>query len=102
MINGSAILNCPVSAVTIKVAIDATESDHQRLRAGRVTVVGLAAICQWRYLDNLPGNRSLASSQFLSGNFEHVKVEPLNGLLLIDLRPNHAAANCNFILSNCI
>ena len=28
----TAMLNCPVSAVTINVAMDATESDHQRLR----------------------------------------------------------------------
>jgi hypothetical protein len=32
MINGSAILSCPVSTVTINVARDATDSDHQRLR----------------------------------------------------------------------
>ena len=31
MINGSAMLSCPVSTVTIHVARDATDRDHQRL-----------------------------------------------------------------------
>src|SRR6185503_2339614 len=34
MINGRAIFSWPVSSVTINVAIDATDSDHQRLRPG--------------------------------------------------------------------
>jgi hypothetical protein len=34
MIAGSAILNCPVSMVTINVAKEATDRDHQRLRTG--------------------------------------------------------------------
>jgi hypothetical protein len=33
MINGSAIFSCPVSTVTINVAKEATDKDHQRLRA---------------------------------------------------------------------
>jgi hypothetical protein len=32
MIKGMAMLSCPESAVTIKVASDATARDHQRLR----------------------------------------------------------------------
>ena len=36
MITGKATLSCPVSAVTIKVAIEATESDHQREGAGAI------------------------------------------------------------------
>jgi hypothetical protein len=34
MINGNAMLNCPVSMVTISVASEATDKDHQRLRPG--------------------------------------------------------------------
>jgi hypothetical protein len=34
MINGKAMLNCPVSAVTISVASEATARDHQRWRTG--------------------------------------------------------------------
>jgi hypothetical protein len=34
MIKGMAMLSCPESAVTIKVARDATERDHQRLWGG--------------------------------------------------------------------
>ena len=33
-INGIAMLSCPVSAVTIKVAIDATDNVHRRLCKG--------------------------------------------------------------------
>jgi hypothetical protein len=38
MINGKAMLNCPVSTVTINVARDATARDHQRLRTGNEKV----------------------------------------------------------------
>jgi hypothetical protein len=34
MIKGNAILSCPESAVTIRVASEATASDHQRFRGG--------------------------------------------------------------------
>jgi hypothetical protein len=33
MINGNAMFNWPVSTVTINVAKEATDKDHQRLRA---------------------------------------------------------------------
>jgi hypothetical protein len=34
MISGKAMLNCPESAVTINVAREATDKDHQRFRGG--------------------------------------------------------------------
>jgi hypothetical protein len=39
MIAGSAILIWPLSAVTINVAIDATDKDHQRFRRGKELMV---------------------------------------------------------------
>jgi hypothetical protein len=45
MIAGSAILIWPLSAVTINVAIDATDKDHQRFRRGKEAMAQFKVPC---------------------------------------------------------
>jgi hypothetical protein len=71
MITGKATLSCPVSAVTIKVAIEATESDHQR--EGADLVNNAVSFMQTLDSDNL---RAVQSSKFSETGTERFNVEP--------------------------
>jgi hypothetical protein len=63
MISGKAILSWPVSAVTISVAIEATESDHQRLRGLLEAMSCVAAI----EAKNLEISKREAQAQSITG-----------------------------------